>query len=785
MRSRLFNGIREFRRLLSVLVMATAIVLAPASGFSELTVDPLNGSDRNDGRNAPVRSKRLLTHPYRPEPPERVTPLQYGQPQTTGNHRSRHTEPPKMDRIVLGAERITSWRAIDRPPIWTTGLERKPTRVQCNATELTMGCDRDLLEDGSWIWDPEKGRLYIGHDAGNPDRTGSIITAHFSTPPVSVVVSGWTRAPAAIWQTPMQEAPQNLYVDGTLFDNWWWGTIHVCDVEIGEPNTLYFRDSAGHPNNTSKIVTIVEKAGGWSLASGDFNGDGRIDAVHSNFGPEVFVNYGRKTFSSLPDQILEDPEGDSILGFYIASAGDIDNNGCDDLIVSMNWENNKVYLYMGTPLGLNDTPDIILRPPQGYPEYGFGHNVSTAGDINGDGYSDLLIAGGDGANVFVYQGSQAGVRSEPDRVLFYATERVANVSCAGDLNGDGLDDIAVCLSIESPENVFRIAIFFGTVEGLDPSPQTLTLNLPPGKSYIAGQVSQGGDINADGYDDLLIGNQWAQNAYENEGEVYLFLGSASGLSTTADSTLQNPHPDFNIRFGSAVDGIGDFNGDGFDDIIVGCPYAPATNGFAAVYTGGPDGIGATPLMILHESENFGWSVSHAGDILGNGQNFILVGEEFGDAYLYAFPVMTTETLLDFFNQSVANDTLSGTGTGVAAQIRLTLFGIILYSAQRHLNDGQTEIACWLLETAVKACDQSPTPPDLVTGPAAQQLSKMLVDLKEAISCNVNECSSRIQELSSGAQGSDSRRLREEEVQTLAVRNPRLTRNMEDYGLHMD
>jgi hypothetical protein len=546
----------------------------------------------------------------------------------------------------------------------------------------------------------------------------------------------------------MPAQPRVLHIDGTIYENWWWGPTFSCDVAIGEPDTLYLIDSDGHPQETGKFISISEETGGWSVASGDFNGDGLIDVIHSNLAPEVFVNYGSETFSSIPDQILEDPEGDSIMGFYVASAGDIDHNGCDDLIVAMGWGNNKVYLYMGTPRGLNNTPDITLRPPQGYPEFGFGHNISTAGDINGDGNSDFLIAGGDGANVFIYLGTPVGVRTAPDLILSYSsTEHVANVSCAGDLNGDGLDEIAVCLSIDPPENAFRIAIYNGAPNGLDPSPQKLSLNLPPGKPFLAGHVSRGGDINADGYEDLLIGNQWAQNSFENEGEVYLFLGSACGLSETADIVIENPLPEFNVRFGSTLDGIGDFNGDGFDDIIVGCPYSPIKNteGFAAVYAGGPDGIGATPLTILHESQYFGWSVSRAGDIRGNGQNFILVGEEFGGAYLYGLPVATIDTLLDFFIQSVTNGSLTGIGTAETAQIRLVIFGINLYSAKLYLHNGQTEIACRLLLSAAITCDQSPDPPDLVTGPARPQLHQMLLNLMETISCNTNRPSNPIRE----------------------------------------
>jgi hypothetical protein len=737
MRIRQYRTPATFHQAIGVLVMIVVLSLPPAIGFTQIRVDALNGDDRNNGLSAPVRSHRMANSGKQTGLPHAVSPFPPAQSSGIVTPQSLRDKPLTMDRIMLGVQRITDWKAMVRPSAWTAGLERQPTSVQCNGIDLTSGCDKDLLEDGSWVWDTQTRRLFIGDASGNPDQTGSTITAHFSTSPTRVVVSGWTRAPDTIWQIPMPKAPRHLYVDGTVYDNWWWGTRWECEVEIGEPDTLYLKDSDGHPDATGKVITIAEETGGWSVASGDFNGDGLTDVIHSNYGPEVFVNYGSKTFSSAPGRILKDPEGDAILGFYVASAGDIDNNGCDDLMVSMNWDNHKVYLYMGTPQGLQETPDITLHPPQGDSELGFGHNVSTAGDINGDGYSDILIAGGDGTRVYIYQGSSEGVHTAPDHVLSYSAERVAHVSGAGDVNGDGLADIAVSLSIGPPEHEFRIAVYYGATNGLEPAPQTLTLALPAEKSFFAGRVSQGGDINGDGFEDLLIGNQWAQGTFENEGEVYLFLGSASGLSETADAVVENPLPEFNVRFGSTVDGIGDFNGDGFDDMIIGCPYATATNGFAAVYTGGPDGIGTTPLTILQESEYFGWSVSRAGNIRGNGQTFILVGEEFGGAYLYALSAVTIDSLIDFFHRSVINGTLTGIGTGDTAKMRLTLFGIILYSAERQLNQGQTDIACRLLAIAARTCDQSSTLPDLVTGTAAPQLLEMLLALMETMPCSAN------------------------------------------------
>jgi len=102
--------------------------------------------------------------------------------------------------------------------------------------------------------------------------------------------------------------------------------------------------------------------------------------------------------------------------------------------------------------------------------------------------------------------------------------------------------------------------------------------------------------------------------------------------TPPDVTIDNPVQEFNGRFGTSVDGIGDFNHDGFGDIIVG---SPRNNSFASIYCGSSEGVTTTPSITLTEVGAFGWSVSHAGDIKGNGQNFIIVGDELGAAFLYA------------------------------------------------------------------------------------------------------------------------------------------------------
>ncbi|GJQ59880.1 MAG: hypothetical protein D8M57_13440 [Candidatus Scalindua sp. AMX11] len=490
-------------------------------------------------------------------------------------------------------------------------------------------------------------------------------------------ITGWKQFLPGVWQATQGILPLRIEVNGELIEKgsatdlknnqWYW-----------KSGILFLKDLEGNPDETGKSVLAIVKNCGWSVTSGDFNGDSLRDIVTAdvfydgaalNTG-EIYINYGSDKFSGFPDQIISDPDGNrnDQFGFYVASAGDVNNDGFDELIVAMGWGVNKVYLFMGSQQGLRDKPDTILVPPNGFPAYGFGHRISFRhGDANGDGFADILIGGGIDTLYFcLYYGSPSGVNVNPD-VVAYPTilqQIYVDTSFIGDINGDGFDDLAVNPSSQFSSSNTDIYVYFGSSEGIrEEHPQIITMDI--GWNHPGGfstRLSAAGDVNGDGFDDCLVGNEWVFGSFQLEGKANVFFGASSDISLNSLSErwgglgpvragetlsvfpnieIDNPKPGFNARFGASVDGIGDFNHDGFEDIIIG----NSSNLNPFIYFGAPEGVAKTPSLTLNDVSN-AWSVSHAGDVKGNGQIFTIVGEEFGSAYLYA---------LKRPNRSIVND----------------------------------------------------------------------------------------------------------------------------------
>jgi hypothetical protein len=613
-------------------------------------IDPLNGDNRNPGISsaAPRKGSRSIVAAEN-EPLVRHSDLatqENSQPDYKTKVRLAADASSELERIILGSQAVSGWTAF-APTIWQAQAEWQQRweliSISIDGRLLQTGCSGDFLEDGQFYW--QDNTLFINNTEGNPDTLGKAVTVavydNQTNADIELSITGWSSTTPAVWQAEFPTEPIHVFVNEMLFDqNWWYGPLS-CETVTGQPGVLYLRDSDGNPDDTSKITKAVSDAGGWAVTAGDFNGDGMQDAAHSNSDRQIYINYGGSEFSVSPGQILTSPDGASPFGFYIASAGDVNNDGFEDLIVAMGWGIGKAYLYLGSQAGLNPVPALALSPPAGLPAYGFGHRIAGKGDINGDTFSDVLIMGGDDSCSYlcIYLGSDSGISENPDSVIQFTDKIYGGPVCiVGDMNGDGYDEVALSLSNAPPVNEIEIRVYDGTSTGRLENPRILQVDRIPERNTTAyGEVAPAGDVNSDGFADLIVGNQWAGGNAVNEGRAYLFLGSEHGAGDQPDLTVSNPVPEFDARFGSSVSGIGDFDRDGLDDFAVGCPYSRAGDGFIAIYSGSAMDLSGTPARTIEGANSLGWSLTGAGDINGMGQVYLCAGEEYGGSYLFALP----------------------------------------------------------------------------------------------------------------------------------------------------
>ncbi len=208
---------------------------------------------------------------------------------------------------------------------------------------------------------------------------------------------------------------------------------------------------------------------------------------------------------------------------------------------------------------------------------------------------------------------------------------------AGDVNGDRFDDLIVsAYAYDSATftNAGRVYFFTGSDTGLDPSSPDWIIDGEQIDAWLGYSVAGAGDVNGDGYDDVLIGSPgYDLTAPEtsNVGRAYLYLGSASGLLLTPDWVFTGTQSGQSV--GIKVAGIGDINGDGYDDIAVSSPGwdGETTNeGIVYVFYGSATGPAAVPDWTAEsdqESSSFGYNLSAAGDVNGDGYADLLVGAD--------------------------------------------------------------------------------------------------------------------------------------------------------------
>jgi len=452
------------------------------------------------------------------------------------------------------------------------------------------------------------GRSVSGTDLNNDGYSDIIIGAHYTD-----------------WDNPEDTAKTAAYVyygssTGPEWENGW---LYVI------------------PDNYSTYITVS----GLNDVNGDGYGEVIIGSKRFNVFPtsnaEMF--YGGYNISTiLPDWQVE-PENGYSFGYCVSGGGDIDNDGYDDVIIGAPVSNpdvaGRAYIFFGSPTGLPYNSYMIFEGTGGY-----GTAVSIAGDVNNDGFDDAIISapslntGGLYGKVYLYLGRNGGLWSVPAWTcssLGPGGSFGSSLSCAGDVNADGYSDIVIGINGNQLYNSHNVGayIFCGSPSGITGNIPAWTASVPSDVliSGFGSSVSTAGDVNGDGFDDVIVGSNGTGDQYTGKALVYF------GQPGRAMFAPENWSAVGDSLFGYSVSDAGDVNKDGFDDIIISAILAEENNGKVFLYKGSPDGPSKTPDWSAKGNIHslFGYSISSAGDYNGDSYSDIVIGEMHGmNSYMF-------------------------------------------------------------------------------------------------------------------------------------------------------
>ncbi|MBE7380670.1 MAG: FG-GAP repeat protein [Leptolyngbya sp. SIO1E4] len=467
-------------------------------------------------------------------------------------------------------------------------------------------------------------------------------------------------------------------------------------------------------------INIHDIVGQSVSGAGDINGDGIDDLIigasladpngqynagesYVIFGGSAVGSSGSLALSALDGRngfVLNGINERDSSGRAVSGAGDINGDGIDDLILGAyradpngnRYSGESYVVFGGSAVGNSSSLELsALDGSNGFVLKGIntddrsGASVSDAGDINGDGIDDLIIGapGGDpnenngaGESYVVFGGSAVGNSgslelSALDGSNGFSLNGINNydgsgrvVSGAGDVNGDGFDDLIIGASGANPNGNNQAGetyvVFGGSAVGSSGSLDLATLEGSNGFSLngtnpfdsSGRSISGAGDVNGDGFDDLIIGAPGANpNGNNRAGETYVIFGSSTvGSSGNLDLAALDGSNGFVLRgiaafdaLGQSVSGAGDINGDGMDDLIIGATIGDsigestgegksyAVFGSSDIGSGGSldlttlDGSNGFVLNGVNANDFSGYSVSGTGDINGDGVDDFIIG----------------------------------------------------------------------------------------------------------------------------------------------------------------
>jgi hypothetical protein len=327
-------------------------------------------------------------------------------------------------------------------------------------------------------------------------------------------------------------------------------------------------------------------------------------------------------------------------GFSVACVGDVNNDSYDDFMIGAygqgaSYDLGAAYLILGnaTPssYGLDSAIKYTGKLNDGGGIYGeeAGYAVGSGGDVNSDGYEDIIVGAPKGESyagaAYLVLGSTnpSSANLQNEIVLVGETNSRAGWAVAGngDVNGDGFDD----LLIGAPyyDGAFSGAAYLVPGDSFPDSTNLAdhdTYTGPNSYMYAGSSVAISGDANGDGYSDLFVGAVAGGTSY---GEADLILGSAHTGSASLASGIRYKSTSVGAGAGYSVAYAGDIDSDGFDDLLVGAKSG--SKAYLILGSPAPSSANLTSHIELSGVAG-GLAVSAAGDVDGDGNDDILVGE---------------------------------------------------------------------------------------------------------------------------------------------------------------
>lgn len=337
---------------------------------------------------------------------------------------------------------------------------------------------------------------------------------------------------------------------------------------------------------------------------GDVNRDGFDDFMVVNDNGQVYLYEGSENIDVNHEQVFSDSD-EGYFGYVAQSAGDINNDGYQDIVIGqMFFENGRSYIYHGGE-NIDNTFDQILDAPANARNLPRG--VGAIPDINGDEIDELVLFPESGDEAFIYFGVDINnngglLDEEPSRRFTIANEGFYGWN-KGDFNGDGDFDIFVST------NDLTYFYYGGAANFLndnDQSDHSIEVSTP--------QDNDVGDLNGDGLEDIVFGitgNAVIVWGHDNPNEIqqtFISLSEPQGLTHSV--------------------GIADINNDGFDDLAIGVEGLNNGYGIVEIFLGAAN-FDEDSDIIYHSPEdfNFGRDLSSGGDLNGDGFEDLLIASQ--------------------------------------------------------------------------------------------------------------------------------------------------------------